>query len=267
MANEANASHPTPAPKQIRSVLISQPAPLTDKSPYHDLAQRYDVKVDFRQFIEVQPVSLREFRKQRINILDHTAVIFTSRNAVDHFFTLCKGLKITIPDDMKYFCVSEQTAIYLPKYINLRKRKLFVGERTAEDLNKVIAKHKKEKFLFPCSDIRRDDIPRFLRENNIEHSEAVIYATVSSDLSDLKNVNYDVIAFFSPSGIKSLFDNFPDFKQNETRIAAFGNSTIKAATDAGLKCNIEAPTPESPSMTMALEKYIIEVNKKQPCDK
>lgn len=256
MANEANASHPTPAPKQIRSVLISQPAPLTDKSPYHDLAQRYNVKVDFRQFIEVQPVSLREFRKQRINILDHTAVIFTSRNAVDHFFTLCKGLKITIPEDMKYFCVSEQTAIYLPKYINLRKRKLFVGERTAEDLNKVIAKHKKEKFLFPCSDIRRDDIPGFLRENNIEHSEAVIYATVSSDLSDLKDVNYDVIAFFSPSGIKSLFDNFPDFKQKTTRIAAFGPTTAQAVRDHNLRLDIEAPLPNAPSMTGAIEQYI-----------
>lgn len=256
MANEASASHPTPKPKQIRSVLISQPAPLTDKSPYHDLAQRYNVKVDFRKFIEVQPVSLREFRKQRVDILDHTAVIFTSRNAVDHFFTLCKGLKITIPEDMKYFCVSEQTAIYLPKYINLRKRKLFVGERTAEDLNKVIAKHKKEKFLFPCSDIRRDDIPNFLKENNIEHSEAVIYATVSSDLSDLKNVNYDVIAFFSPSGIKSLFDNFPDFKQKTTRIAAFGPTTAKAVRDHNLRLDIEAPLPNAPSMTGAIEQYI-----------
>ncbi len=256
MANEANASHSTPAPKQIRSVLISQPAPLTDKSPYHDLAQRYNVKVDFRQFIEVQPVSLRDFRKQRINILDHTAVIFTSRNAVDHFFTLCKGLKVTIPEDMKYFCVSEQTAIYLPKYINLRKRKLFVGERTAEDLNKVMAKHKKEKFLFPCSDIRRDDIPGFLRDNNIEHSEAIIYATVSSDLSDLKDVNYDVIAFFSPSGIKSLFDNFPDFKQNDTRIAAFGPTTAQAVRDHNLRLDIEAPLPNAPSMTGAIEQYI-----------
>lgn len=256
MANEANASHQEPAPKQIRSVLISQPAPLTEKSPYHEIAQRYDVKVDFRKFIEVQPVTLRDFRKQRINILDHTAVIFTSRNAVDHFFTLAKGLKITIPDDMKYFCISEQTAIYLPKYINLRKRKLFVGERTAQDLTKVLAKHKKEKFLYPCSDIRKDDLPTYMSENGFDYSEAVIYKTVSSDLSDLKDVNYDIIAFFSPSGITSLFENFPDFKQNDTRIAAFGPTTAQAVREHNLRLDIEAPMPNAPSMTGAIEQYI-----------
>lgn len=245
---------------KVSSILVSQPEPADQNSPYHKLAEKYNLKIDFRQFIEIDPVDAKEFRKQKVNILDHTAVIFTSRNAVDHFFRLAAENKVEIPTDMKYFCISEQTANYLQKYIVIRKRKIFTGERTAEDLLEVIKKHKKEKFIFPCSDIRKDDIPEFLTSNGYQWSEVIIYRTVASDLSDLENVYYDILAFFSPSGIKSLFDNFPDFKQNKTRIAAFGPTTAKAVKDAGLILDIQAPLPNAPSMTGALEYYIKKAN-------
>ena len=241
---------------KVSSILVSQPEPSDKNSPYHKLADKYNLKIDFRQFIEIDPVDYKEFRKQKVNILDHTAVIFTSRNAVDHFFRLAAETKVEIPTDMKYFCISEQTANYLQKYIVIRKRKIFTGERTAQDLLEVMKKHKKEKFIFPCSDIRKDDIPEFLDKNGYTWSELIIYRTVASDLSDLENVYYDILAFFSPSGISSLFDNFPDFKQNKTRIAAFGPTTAKAVKDAGLILDIQAPLPNAPSMTGALEMYI-----------
>ncbi len=247
--------------KAVKSILVSQPKPKSEKSPYFDLAKKYKIKIDFRPFIQIDPVEVKEFRKQKVNILDHTAVIFTSRNAVDHFFRLAAENKVEIPTDMKYFCISEQTANYLQKYIVIRKRKIFTGVRTANDLIEVIKKHKTEKYIFPCSDIRKDDIPNFLKENGYTFSEAVIYRTVASDLSDLANVNYDVIAFFSPSGISSLFQNFPEFKQNDTRIAAFGPTTAKAVQEAGLILDIQAPLPSAPSMTGALEVYIKEANK------
>src|SRR5690606_35101570 len=195
------------------------------------------------------------------DVLNHTAVIFTSRNAVDLFFNLMKDLKIEMPPEMKYFCISEQTSNYLAKYIVVRKRKIFTGEKTANQLFDIIKKHKNEKYIFPCSDIRKDDIPEFLDKGGYKWSEAIIYRTVASDLSDLSDVNYDVIAFFSPSGIHSLFHNFPDFKQNNTRIAAFGSTTAQAVEEKGLRIDIPAPTPDTPSMTMALEKYIEKVNK------
>ncbi len=245
----------------VESILVSQPKPESEKSPYFDLSDKYGIKVDFRPFIQIDPVDVKEFRRQKVNILNHTAVIFTSRNAVDHFFRLAAESKVEIPTDMKYFCISEQTANYLQKYIVIRKRKIFTGARTASDLIEVLKKHKSEKYIFPCSDIRKDDIPNFLEQNDYTYSEAVIYRTVASDLSDLADVNYDVIAFFSPSGIASLFQNFPDFKQNNTRIAAFGPTTSKAVRDAGLILDIEAPLPSAPSMTGALEVYIKEANK------
>lgn len=245
---------------KVSSILVSQPEPQEENSPYHKLAEKYDLQIDFRQFIEIDPVDAKEFRKQKVNILDHTAVIFTSRNAVDHFFRLAAENKVEIPTDMKYFCISEQTANYLQKYIVIRKRKIFTGERTAADLLDVIKKHKKEKYIFPCSDIRKDDIPEFLEKNGYEFSEVIIYRTVASDLSDLEDVYYDILAFYSPSGIKSLFDNFPDFKQNKTRIAAFGPTTAKAVRDAGLILDIQAPLPNAPSMTGALEMYIKKAN-------
>ena len=247
---------------KVSRLLISQPTPTNDNSPYFKLADRYDLKIDFRKFIQIEEVSYKEFRKEKIHPLDYTAVIFTSRNAVDNYYRICEEAKIEVPADMKYFCVSEQTANYLQKYIVIRKRKLFVGKKSAVDLIEVLKKHNEEKFLYPCSDIRKDTITNYLSESGSDYKEAVLYKTVSSDLSDLSDVNYDVIAFFSPSGVTSLFSNFPDFKQNGTRIAAFGPTTSKAVRDAGLILDIEAPHPNAPSMTGAIELYMKEVNNK-----
>lgn len=245
---------------KVNSILVSQPKPTDDKSPYYALSEKYNIKIDFRPFIKIDPVDRKEFRKQKVNFLDFTAVIFTSRNAVDHYFRLASENKIEIPTDMKYFCISEQTANYLQKYIVIRKRKIFTGHRSAKDLIEVLNKHNTEKFVFPCSDIRRDDIPNFLKENEYQYKEAIIYRTVSTDLSELADVNYDVIAFYSPSGIASLFDNFPKFKQNKTRIAAFGPTTSQAVKEANLILDIQAPLPNAPSMTGALELYIKKAN-------
>ena len=246
--------------KQVKSILVSQPKPKDDKSPYYKLAEKYQLKVDFRPFIQIEPVPFKEFRKQKVDILKHTAIIFTSRNAVDHFFRICSESKLEMPADMKYFCISEQTANYLQKYIVIRKRKIFTGHRTAQELIEILKKHRNEKYLFPCSDIRKDDIPDFMVKNGYDFTEAVIYRTVASDLSDLEDVYYDIIAFFSPSGINSLFANFPDFRQNNTRIAAFGPTTAKAVRDNNLVLDIEAPLPNAPSMTGALELYIKRAN-------
>lgn len=242
--------------RKVSSILVTQAKPADEDSPYYVLAKKYKLKVDFRPFIEVQGVSLKDFRKQKINILDHTAVIFTSKNAVDNFFRISQELRLDIPIEMKYFCVTESTANYLQKYIQIRKRKVFVGQKTAMDLVDQFKKHKEEIYLFPCSDIRTGDLPEFLRKNNYKFTEATFYNTVPSDLSDLKNIYYDVICFFSPSGIESLFHNFPDFQQNNTRIAAFGPTTAKAVKDANLILDIQAPLPNAPSMTGALEEYI-----------
>jgi uroporphyrinogen-III synthase len=245
---------------KVKSILVSQEAPADLNSPYIKLSEKYGLKIDFRPFIQVEPVDIKEFRKQKIDILEHSAVIFTSRHAVDHFFQICAELKIEMPADMKYFCINEQTSNYLQKYIVIRKRKIFAGSRDTTDLLEIIKKHKNENFLFPCSDIRKGDIPDFLRDNDFKYSEAVIYHTVASNLSDLTNVYYDILAFFSPSGINSLLLNFPDFKQNNTRIAAFGPTTAQAVRDAGLILDIEAPLPNAPSMTGALELYIMKAN-------
>lgn len=246
--------------RKVKSILVTQEAPTDTSSPYLKLAEKYNLKIDFRPFIQVDPVPAKEFRKQKVDILDHTAIIFTSRNAVDHFFQICAELKIEMPADMKYFCISEQTSNYLQKYIVIRKRKIFTGLKTTQDLLEILKKHKNEKYLFPCSDIRKSDIPDFLSQNGFNYTEAIIYNTVASDLSDLKEVYYDILAFFSPSGINSLFVNFPDFVQNNTRIAAFGPTTAKAVRDAGLILDIEAPLPNAPSMTGALELYIKKAN-------
>ncbi len=247
--------------KPIKSILISQPEPSSVNSAYHRLADKHNVQIDFRSFIEVQGIPTKEFKKNKIDILSHTAIILTSRKAIDHLFRICEDSKIEMPADMKYFCVSEQTANYLHKYITIRKRKLYVGERKATDLFPYILKKKDEKFLYPCSDVRKEDIPNFFKENDLDLTEAVIYRTVASDLSDLKKVDYDMIAFFSPSGVNSLYLNFPEFEQKHTRIAAFGPTTAKAVTDKGLKLDIEAPLPNAPSMTGAIELYIKETKK------
>ncbi|HRH03465.1 MAG TPA: uroporphyrinogen-III synthase [Bacteroidia bacterium] len=246
---------------KVKSILVSQPKPESDKSPYFDLAKKCNVKIDFRPFIHVEGIPAADFRKDRINISEHTAVILTSKNAVDHFFRMCQEMRVSIPDTLKYFCISESTAYYLQKYVVYRKRKIFHGKQTFLDLIDVIKKHKEEKFLLPCSDKHKEEVPEVLDQLNINYTKAILYKTVCSDLSDLADVNYDVLVFFSPSGIKSLFQNFPKFKQNKTRIAAFGPTTAKAVKEAGLKLDIHAPMPAAPSMTMALEQYIVKANK------
>ena len=245
---------------KVTSVLVSQARPTDDKSPYFEIERKYNIKVDFRAFIQIDGIPFKEFRKEKVNILDYTAIIFTSRNAVDHFFRMCKEARIEVPTDMKYFCITEQTANYLQKYIVIRKRKIFTVTKTAAYLLKKKKKNRNEKFLFPCSDKRRNEIPGFMDTNGLQLTEAVMYHTVAADLSDLQEVFYDIIAFFSPSGIDSLFKNFPDFKQNKTRIAAFGPTTAQAVIDAGLILDIEAPLPNAPSMTGALEYYIKKSN-------
>ena len=246
---------------KIKSILVSQPKPETAKSPYFELEDKLGLKIDFRPFIQVEGVPAKEFRQARVQILEHTAVIFTSRTAIDHFFNICQELRITVPDSMKYFCISEATAFYLQKYIVYRKRKIFFGNGNFSDLINVMKKHKDEKFLVPLSDIHKPEIPDLLDKFGFKYSKAILYRTVSSDLTDLKDVNYDILVFFSPSGIKSLFQNFPDFQQNNTLIACFGPSTAKAVKEAGLRLNIQAPTAKAPSMSMALEQYIKKANK------
>ena len=246
---------------KVKSILVSQPEPSTAKSPYFELAEKTNVKIDFRPFIQVEGVPAKEFRQTRIQILDHSAVIFTSRTAIDHFFKISQDLRLTIPDSMKYFCVSEATAFYLQKYIVYRKRKIFYADGRFSDLVTVMKKHKSEKFLVPLSDIHKQEIPELLDNEGYNYTKAILYRTVSSDLSDLADVNYDVLVFFSPSGIKSLYQNFPDFEQNDTKIACFGPTTAQAVRQAGLRLDIEAPTAQAPSMTMALEQYIKKNNK------
>jgi len=247
---------------KVKTILVSQPKPEGDKSPYFDLAKKWNVKIDFRPFIHVEGIDAKDFRKEKINILDHSAIILTSRNGVDNFFRICNEMRIVVPESMKYFCISESTAFYLQKYVQYRKRKIFFGKTKFIDLMDTIKKNKTEKFLLLCSDIHKDEIPEVLDKYNINYTKAVIYRTVGSDLSDLADVNYDMLVFFSPSGIKSLFQNFPDFKQNNTRIAAFGPTTAAAVLEAGLNLDIHAPQPNAPSMTMAIELYLKQVNKR-----
>ncbi len=247
---------------KVKTILVSQPAPKTENSPYLELSEKQKVKIDFRSFIHVEGVSAKDIRAQRIDLNNYSAIILTSRHAVDHFFRVAEEMRFTVPDSMKYFCESDAVAFYLQKYVVYRKRKIYVGKKTFEDLAKVIKKHKEEKFLFPSSDKLKEIVPSTLNGLEINWERAIFYKTVTSDLSDLEDVFYDVLVFFSPSGIDSLFKNFPDYQQNNTCIAVYGNTTVKAATAAGLKCAIQVPTPETPSMTMALEKYIKSVNKK-----
>jgi len=246
---------------KVKTILVSQPAPKAEQSPYFDLMDKQKVKIDFRSFIHVEGESSREVRNQKIDFLNFTAVIFTSRHSIDHYFRLAEEMRVTIPDDMKYFCLSEAVAFYLQKYVVYRKRKIYVGKNTFVDLVPLIKKHKTEKFLLPSSDQVKQSMIDTMDGLQVEYKRAIFFRTVISDLSDLENVFYDVLVFFSPSGIKSLFENFPQFKQNDTRIAVFGNSTVKAAEEAGLQIDIAAPSKETPSMTMALEKYIKEANK------
>ena len=241
----------------IKKLLVSQPKPASEKSPYFDIAEKYGVEIDFRPFIKVEPLSSKEFRQQKISILDHTAVVFTARTAIDHFFHLCEELRVAIPETMKYFCMTEAIAVYLQKYIVYRKRKIFFGQTgKLDDLVTVIGKHAKEKYLVPVSDVHKDDLLTMLEAKKISFTKAVMYRTVSNDFSKDEKFDYDMLVFFSPSGISSLLKNFPNFKQEDIKIGCFGPTTAKAVKEAGLRLDVEAPTPEAPSMTAALELYL-----------
>lgn len=246
---------------KVKSILVSQPEPKAENSPYFDLVNKHKIKVDFRPFIHVEGVSAKDVRHQKIDLNNYTAVIMTSRNSIDHFFRVAEEMRYKVPEDLKYFCQSEAIAFYLQKYVIYRKRKIYVGQKDFADLAPLIKKYKDEKFLLPSTDQLNYDIPQTLDKLGVSWTQGIFYRTVMSDLSDLKDVYYDVLAFFSPTGIKSLFKNFPDFQQNKTRIAVFGSTTKKEALDHGLRVDIFAPTPETPSMTMALEKYVMAANK------
>jgi uroporphyrinogen-III synthase len=244
----------------IKKILVSQPKPTSEKSPYYDIANRFGVELVFRPFIKVEGMSSREFRAQKVSILDYTAVVFTSRHAIDHFFTLAKELRLTIPEDMKYFCVTETIALYIQKYVQYRKRKVFFGTTgKVDDLIPTMVKHKTEKYLVPMSDVHNDAIANLLDSKKLIHKEVVMYKTVSNDFTEeeVKNFDYDMLIFFSPSGIESLTKNFPDFNQGEIAIGTFGPATAKAVQDAGLRLDLQAPTEKFPSMTGALQHYLL----------
>lgn len=247
---------------KVKSILVSQPKPSSDSSPYFNLINRQKVQVDFRPFIHVEGLTAKDLRQQRIDLSQFSAVVLTSRNAVDHFFRIAEEMRFNVPDAMKYFCQSEAVAYYLQKYIVYRKRKVYIGGKTFSDLKPLLKKHKDLKFILPSSDSLKPEVVKVMNGEKLNWKRAIMYHTVCSDLSDLSDVKYDILVFFSPSGIKSLFENFPDFEQNSTKIAAFGKTTVKAAKDMGLKIDIPVPTPETPSMAMALEKYIQNANKK-----
>jgi uroporphyrinogen-III synthase len=245
----------------IKKILVSQPKPTSEKSPYYDIAAKFDVELVFRPFIKVEGISSKEFRAQKVSILDHTAIVFTSRHAIDHFFNMAKELRITIPEDMKYFCVTETIALYIQKYVQYRKRKVFFGETgKIDDLVPMMVKHKAEKYLVPMSDVHNDKLTVLLDSKKLHHTECVMYKTVSNDFTpeEVKTFDYDMLIFFSPSGIESLIKNFPNFEQGEIAIATFGPTTAKAAKEAGLRLDIEAPSEKYPSMTGALQHYLLE---------
>lgn len=247
----------------IKTILVSQPKPENDKNPYQSLAEKHSLQIDFRPFIHVEGVDKAEFRAQRIDLSQFTAIIMTSKTAIDHYFRIAAECRFEVPTTMKFFCISEAVAYYLQKYVTYRKRKIFFGKQTISDLVESLKKNKKEKYLLPCSDILRDSIPETLDNNEIDYTKSILYRTVASDLSDLENVYYDMLVFFSPSGIESLFKNFPDFKQNNTLIAAFGPTTAKAVIEHNLRLDVHAPQPQSPSMTMAIENYVKDHKKRR----
>jgi uroporphyrinogen-III synthase len=240
---------------------VSQPEPMNPKSPYFDLAKKYNLKIEFKPFVEIEGISSKDFRHQKINILDFTAVIFTSKTGIDHFFRVCTELRIVVPDTMKYFCITENVAFYLQKYIVYRKRKIFHGRAKFQDLIDVISKHKEDNFFVPLSDPHNAEIPDLLAKNGIKYTIGTMYKTISSHFNDQKEFDYDILVFYSPSGIKSLKENFPDFKQGEIKIAAFGPTTACAVELEGLRLDINAPNPKAPSMTMALDIFLKEHNK------
>ncbi|MDU1889117.1 MAG: uroporphyrinogen-III synthase [Dysgonomonas sp.] len=247
---------------KIKKILISQPAPSTEKSPYFDIADKYKVQMDFRPFIRVEGLDGKEFRQQRINIQDYTAVVFTAKIAIDHFFALCEEFRITMPETMKYFCISEAVALYLQKYIVYRKRKIFFSATGKMDgLATALTKHNKEKYIVPVSDVHSEDLTAVLDEKKIDYTKAIMYRTVSNEFTEEDILSYDMWVFFSPSGIVSLLKNAPNFEQGEKAIGCFGAATAKAVKDAGLRLDCEAPLPGMPSMTAALEAFLKENHK------
>lgn len=247
---------------EIKKILVSQPKPASEKSPYFDIATKYGVEMVFRPFIKVESLSAKEFRQQKVSILDYTAIVFTSRHAIDHFFHLCSELRVAIPETMKYFCITETVALYIQKYVQYRKRKIFFGGTGKfDDLLPAIVKHKNEKYLVPMSDVHNDDIKNLLDKSKVQHQEVVMYRTVSNDFTTDEPFDYDMLVFFSPAGVASLKKNFPDFEQGEIKIATLGATTAQAVRDAGLRLDIEAPTPQAPSMTAAIDMFIKANNK------
>ena len=245
----------------IKKILISQPKPSSEKSPYFDIARNLGVEIVFRPFIKVEALTPVEFRQQKVSILEHTAVVFTSRNAIDHFFQLCKEMRISIPEDMKYFCITETVALYIQKYVQYRKRKVFFGSTgKIDDIVPQMVKHKNEKYFIPQSDMHTQEFAELLDSKKLIHHEAVMFRTVSNDFAKDEPFDYDMLIFFSPSGINSLLKNFPDYNQGNTAIGTFGPTTAKAAKEAGLRVDLEAPTPEYPSITAALSAYLTKVN-------
>lgn len=247
---------------KIKKILVSQPQPTTEKSPYYDIIDKYSVKIDFRPFIKVEPISAKEFRSQRINITDHTAIIFNARHGIDHFFHLCEELRVTVPETMKYFCVSETVALYLQKYIQYRKRKIFFSQTGKfSDLAVLLNKHAEEKYLYITSDIRNEETMSILENAKINFDQAIMYRTVSNHISEDELKDYDMLVFFSPAGIKSLLESVPNMEQGDRFIASFGSTTAQAVHDAGLRLDLEAPSPGVPSMTMALDNFLKEIKK------
>jgi uroporphyrinogen-III synthase len=245
----------------IKKILVSQPRPTSEKSPYFDIAEKFGVELVFRPFIKVEGISAKEFRTQRINILDYTAVVFTSRHAIDHYFTIAKELRANIPEDMKYFCVTETIALYIQKYVQYRKRKVFFGSTgRIDDLLPAMVKHKNEKYLVPMSDVHNDSLTQLLDSKKLQHKECIMYKTVSNDFTpeEIQTFDYDMLIFFSPSGIESLIKNFPKFpEKGKAVVATFGPATASAAKNAGLTVELEAPSEKYPSMTGALQHYLI----------
>jgi uroporphyrinogen-III synthase len=246
---------------KIKKILVSQPKPASEKSPYYEIATKYGIEIVFRPFIKVESFTAKEFRQQKISILDHTAIVFTSRHAIDYFFNLCTDLRVTIPETMKYFCVTESISLYIQKYVQYRKRKMFFGSTgKIDDLLPLMLKHKTEKFLIPMSDVHNDDIKNMLDKNKLQHTEAVMYRTVSNSIDKEEILKFDMLVFFSPAGVSSLLKNIPDFQQGDVKIGTFGTTTAQAVRDAGLRLDLSAPTIEAPSMTAALDIFIKKVN-------
>lgn len=249
---------------KIKRVLISQPQPTSEKSPYYDIAEKYNLTIDFKPFVKVEGIDAKEFRQQRVNIPDYTAIVFTAKVAIDHFFALCEELRVTMPETMKYFCVSEAVALYLQKYIVYRKRKIFFSQTGKMDgLASSLVKHNKENFLVPLPEIHNEDITAVLEEKKADFTKAIMYRTVGTTIDKKDIDSYDMMVFFTPLGVASLFTNYPDFEQGEKVIGCFGSATAKAVKDSGLRLDCEAPLPGLTSMTAAVEAYVKENHKKK----